>query len=336
MNTEKQEKLSIFISHRHKDKHVADVFRETFEDWSNCAVNVFQSSNAENALMIGEKLDYSIKTAIVNSHVVLLIYTDQMADWTWCMYECGLAQDPETMDTRLVVFHTTEKPPSPLQHLVTVPLTNESIKTLTDNFHRDPKFFPRHTGAIAPGLDEDQIEERAQELYDALSRLIPEIKAIECHRYDSLTLGLDLVLMMKLKELDREVGYREAITRAKEIIKESTFIRRVVGEPHAHFNFESITLNMKFFDLVDRWKKESEYSDLEWQEELYDEMVRAVLNRKERSVSLPFNSLESDINLWFLPVLSHFRIIPSEKCAEFDVLLCGIQPKAAHRMIEKA
>ena len=64
MNTANQEKLNIFISHRHEDKQIADVFRKMFEVWSNAKVEVFQSSYAENAIRIGEKLDDSIKTAI--------------------------------------------------------------------------------------------------------------------------------------------------------------------------------------------------------------------------------------------------------------------------------
>ena len=112
-----KEKPSIFISHRHEDKHIADVFREEFEDWANGEVVVFQSSNAENSSMIGVPLEDSIKNAISNSDIVLLLYTRESADWSWCMYECGLAQDPETMDTRIAVFHTTEEPPPQYRHL---------------------------------------------------------------------------------------------------------------------------------------------------------------------------------------------------------------------------
>ena len=335
MKTVTQEPLNIYISHRHEDKRIADVFRKAFDDW-DATIKVFQSSNAEHAVRIGEGLDASIKTAIAKSNVILLIYTTEHTDWSWCMYECGLAQDPVTNDTRLVVFHSTADPPPPLQHLVTVPLSKEAIRTLVDNFHRDPEFVPRYTGATVPGLDEAQIEKRALELYKDLTKVIPNISAKKVRRYDRLTLGLDLGLVMELKELEREVSYREASVRAKDVIKESALVRRVVGEPHAHFNFEAIEQGMKFADLVDRWEKETEYSDLEWQDDLYDEMVRAVLNRKERALSSVFNSLEPDTNRWILPVVSRFRIVPSEECAELDVLLCSIKSDTARKMTEKA
>jgi hypothetical protein len=332
METRDPNRLSIFLSHRHQDKHIADIFRETFEDWSNGKVHVFQSSHAENAITIGEELDDSIKDAIAHSNVVLLIYTTENEDWSWCMYECGLAQDPEAMDTRIVVFHCTEEPPGPLKHLVTVPFDKAAIETLVEDFHRDSKFFPRHTEALAPNLDDDQITERSRELYDKLYAVIPDINAREVQRYDYLTLRLDLDHVTDLRNLDRETSFKETLARARDVIKEKAVIWKVVGEPHAHFNYEVIPEQLKLTELVERWRKESEHAEHEWHEELYEEMARAVLNRKERALAVPFNSLQPDTDTWFLPVVSRFRIIPTERVAEFDVLLCSIRSDVGRRM----
>ena len=327
------EQRSIFISHRHEDKYIADVFREAFEDWSNGAVRVFQSSHAENAMLIGSELNDAVRSAIANSNLVFLIYTTESADWSWCMYECGLAQDPQTMDTRLVLFHTTAEPPSVFKHLITVPFSHETIKTLADDFHRDTSFFTRQNEAIAPGLDEDQIEDRAIDLYEQLGKAIPNVTSQEVRRYDYLTLGLDIDSVLQLRELENSGKYEEALRQARTLVEEKCLVFHAEGEPQAHFNFEKINEGTLFHRLIDRWKAESSYASVNWQQEVYAEMARALLNHKERTISLPFNSLEPNTDLWVLPIISRFRILPGEKRVEFDLLFCGIESATAKKMI---
>ncbi len=328
------ETLSVFISHRHKDKDIANVFREAIEDWSNCQVKVFQSSHAESALSIGDDLDDSIKRAVADSNVVLLIYTAADADWAWCMYECGLAQDPDSMDTRIVVFHTSEELPGPLQNLITVPMSEESVKTLTDDFHRDVGFFPKLQHAFAPDLDDDQIEQRSMELYKNLRKAIPTTKAKEWQRYDHMTLALSLEDVKQVEQIDEEADYKKSLKCAKQLINQNCVVKEFFGEPQAHFNFEEITENLKFSTLVERWRKESEYANLSWDEELYEEMARAMLNRKEGAVSVPFNSVEPDSKTWLLPVVVRTRVVPEEKIMKFDILFCTIQSRVAEIMIK--
>jgi len=326
---------SIFISHRHKDKKIADVFREAMEDWSNGGIKIFQSSHTETAIRIGDEIDDSIRKAIAESNLVLLIYTFAEDDWTWCMYECGLAQDPESLDTRIVVFQCSDLPPSPLKNLISVRMEIDSINTLADDFHRDPDFFPRCDRAIAPNLDEEQIEQRANELYQNLLKVVPSTRAQKLQRYDHITVAMPLEYLKEVQSIDSENGFSSALKFAKELIVEHCFIRNVRGEPQSHFNFEKITRNMRLNSLIRRWKQESKYSDIPWEKEVFEEMAIAMLNRKERGLSMPFNSLAPNTDAWFLPVLSHVRTLPDVNLMEFDILLCGIEANTAKRMIAK-
>lgn len=326
---------SLFISHRHKDKAIADVFREAFEDWSNNTVSVFQSSSAQDAPRPGARLDEAVGRAIADSQVVLLIYTIGDDDWNWCMYECGLAQDPEKMETRTVVFHTGE-PPRPLQHLVTVPFAEDALLTLADDFHRDIEFFPRLGRAIAPGLDERKIEERSRELFERLRPLLSGDTVVvkEQSRYDSLVLEVDTALVETVRTTEREAGYREALRISIDLLKERCAVRRGNGAPQVHFGFEEIPAGLLFSDLVARWRSDTASPDLAWDLDLYTEMARTMMNRPESALSIPFRSVLSAGEYWLLAVLERARTIPRERRIEFDVLLCCVEPKAAEAMTQ--
>jgi len=140
-----KENLVIFISHSHKDKEIADIFRETIEDWSSGSIKIVQSSYGGAGMAIGEELEQSVKKAISESSIVLLIYTGADKDWAWCMYECGLASDPTSQDsTRIVVFQSADNIPGPLKNLTAMKMSNEeSIKQFIIDLHRKEDFFSK-------------------------------------------------------------------------------------------------------------------------------------------------------------------------------------------------
>lgn len=326
---------SLFISHRHVDRGLADIFRLAFEEWSNSHVKVFQSSNAKSAPDVGDELDDIIRKAAAESGVVLLIYTGVDDDWMWCMYECGLAQNPETLDTRILVFHPFGAPPAPLQHLITLPMSRDAIETLVHQFHKARDFFPGCGDAVAPEVTEDQLKQRSMDLYNRLLEEIPGLHTRASVRYGQMTLSMLLDDVQQIKKVYETESFAETLKFASALLSKHCKIERFWGEPYAHFNFEDITENQKFSVLIERWKKESEHSELAWDEELYAEMTRAMLNIKEGALSIPFNSLDPDTNAWFLPILHSIRFIPQKARMEMDLSLCKLKAEAAHLMIRK-
>src|SRR6202035_3521620 len=96
---------SLFISHKHGDRKIADVFREFVYQRTNREVSVFQSSAADSETPeLGRVLSAELKEALWQTGVVILIYTTEDQDWQWCMWECGVATNPASPDTRIIVF----------------------------------------------------------------------------------------------------------------------------------------------------------------------------------------------------------------------------------------
>ena len=325
---------SVFISHRHIDRNIADVFRETMEEWSGGEIDVYQSSHAESASRISADLDEAIAEAIAGCNIVLLVYTEAPGDLDWCMFECGLAQDPRSRETRVAVFHTTDAPPDPLDGLISMRLEEESVRQFAHGFHRDPKFMPHLERAIAPDVSDEEVMERAEALFDRLEKVAPE-RTHEAAVYDRLTLGLSYSLAEKIRRNAKGKKLEEYYDESCKALHGKLSIRSSSGEPEEHFNFAEIDKRTTFGDLVERWQTDSEYAEgNEWADDVYEAITRALLNRPEREVAFPFNSLTTDGSNWLLPILARHRTVPFERVIEFDLLFCRIDKATAMRMVE--
>ena len=337
------EPIKIFISHRHEDAHVADVFKQAFELWGDGEIEVFQSSDKLGGVNIGSELDDSLMAAIANSRLVLMIYTDQHADWSWCMYECGLAQNPECLgdpsvaDTKLAIFHTEIDPPAPFKNLMTIPFTASALLAFLGEIHSRPDFFPHAENPICRTVANEDIQslilKRAKRLYEDLHQRFLHEKAEEHRRFDTLIIGLDLHWVMQIKTIQGQDGFRSAMAHGVDTLKQHARIVDVIGDPLAHFNLEAFSKGISFSEVITGWQQESEFSDLNWQEALYGEMARTILNRKERALCTAFDSLDPDTDLWVMPVVTRYRIIPNEGRVEFDVLFCTIQSEIGKKIM---
>ena len=322
---------NIFISHRHVDKAVADVFSKLLPEWSDQKVSVYQSSSTMNSTRFTDALDASIANAVSEAKLVLLIFTEAPGSMDWCMYECGLSQDLSNSQSKILAFHTTEKPPSPLSGLVTMPLDQDAVHKFTVNFHKDPEFFQGSTLAIAPEISADVIAVRARKLYSTLKEIAPE-PTVETAAYDRITLGLDSTSVQQILTRSKSTKIPELYDELEKIFADELHIRAYSGDPFEHFNFSVIDKKQKFHELAERWYVDSEFNtSSRWYEGVRESITRAILRRPERECAFPFNSLDGDE--WLLPLLTTYRVIPHESIWEFELLLCRLNPTAALRML---
>ena len=168
-----ERKRAIFISHRPADKEIADTIRDTLQDWGSGRLSIFQSSEAQRSTRIGEPLSAELKSALVNANVVFLVYTFTDQDWFYCMWECGVATDPERGHTKIVVFQCTDDMPAPFQDQVRVRITEEEIRKFTEQFHKSPDFFIGFDQAFSPDIGACALDSISKILYDKLSKVVP-------------------------------------------------------------------------------------------------------------------------------------------------------------------
>lgn len=167
----------VFISHKHSDRAIGEVVGSFIKSKTAGNVRVHLSSSPDfEGPRFGRPLNEELKRALVEAELVILIYTTATEDWSYCMWECGLAVDPrDQTPTSIVVVQCGPDEPRLFSGDLRVDAQNlDSIQgfvkaLLTTNDH-----FPRRgdpiTGFAAEG---SEIKEFAADLHSKLAEVLP-------------------------------------------------------------------------------------------------------------------------------------------------------------------
>jgi hypothetical protein len=303
-------KLSVFISHRHKDKKMAEVLKKTVKNWTAGQAQVFQSSDEGSSYLVGESITEALQKALDKANVVLLLYTIPDADWSYCLWECGVATNPKSFDTRVVVFQCLDDAPAPYKEKHRIRITQPDIRKFAFAFHRDEKFFPGLNRAFASAevLSDDIVRSRGDQLYQSLRELIPDEKHEEVRRWHYLQLALDQEFVQEIKKQKNEKVARE---KAYELIEANGRVAAASPGALPHFGIADMQPDLQFNDLFNRWKEVAadwpgSPEDVNWFEYLCDEMARAIKNIPAKEATTPLKSV-AEQGTWYLPVINRVR-----------------------------
>jgi hypothetical protein len=141
----------LFISHKHVDHKIANVLGDFAKGQSLNLVKVHLSSDPNfEGPKIGKNLNDQLKQALRNANAVILLYTSADQDWSYCMWECGVAIDPETEDTNILVFQCGSDVPGPFADQVRINVRRrDDILRFTQMFLTEPNFFPGFDDPVA-------------------------------------------------------------------------------------------------------------------------------------------------------------------------------------------
>src|SRR5262245_36706293 len=115
--------VKIFISHRAEDAALAKSIKKIMEVYAAGRL-IFHISEE---MPKGTDWYKWIKDRLVESRMLLLLFTDNTAAWDWCLYEAGLFTQWDDDTRRIICLHTSRQPPAPLKHLQSVPALGEEI-----------------------------------------------------------------------------------------------------------------------------------------------------------------------------------------------------------------
>jgi hypothetical protein len=106
----------LFISHKTDDTKYAQAIAEFVQNISGGLVDVFVSSDPRfEGPRIGKGLNKDLSLALWRAGLVILVYTSEDKDWAWCMWECGVATDPDSPDTKVIVLQCSDAEPKVFQ-----------------------------------------------------------------------------------------------------------------------------------------------------------------------------------------------------------------------------
>lgn len=315
MNDAREHKPLLFISHRHADKAIADVLREWLEKWSMGSIDVYQTSAAGNEPQLGN-LNEKLKERLSEAQSVALIYTHAHYDWSYCMWECGVATDPRTPDTRVVPFQCFKEVPPPFADSIRVNVhEGSSVHNFAAAFLTDPGFFPRYGRAVAPHLNakSNQVRLAAEELAQQMTALCP-LRDESAEQWPALgyfQLELDLATMEQIRD-----ATLEARARLAQEIDTRCMIRSCDYVAAGLFGLAKVVPGMPLSRLAQIWSNKHPACPADWLRSLREQVILA--SAWEFPITEPGLLLGND-DRWYVPHITWVRKVPEQSSICFDV-----------------
>ena len=264
-----------------------------------------------------------------------MLFTLPEEDWSYCMYESGIATKQEY--TRILVFEGGDVP-SPLQHLITYKYTKKDIYKFTQEFHSEKGFFYRNEiSSYAPGANEQLIESSANMLWEDLKKENPIKRKREIERW----LFIELYLKLDSNELEsirNAESDKLALEEVEDVIKDKCFVAKDSNTSAlGHFgyaeNVSGLTLNdlfKRWCQDIDEWNKKQgmNHDKLNWYSEVVMEIIRVIRHRPASEVTKPMKSVKPDDFTWYLPVLNRASALETDLEWEFRIELYRVTPEA--------
>ena len=333
------EKPVLFISHRHEDRAIADVLRKFIETRTGGSVAVFQSSSPEaEGPRQGHNITEELRRALWHASVLILIYTTRDRDWSYCMWECGVAQLPEPSDTKTIVFQCADQFPSVFSDQLRVGLRNEDdIEKFVTALLTDSSYFPklgRPVWEFGPGTD--PVKDAAHELHARLQEVLPAgpDAAEEWPPYPELTLELTNEQMNRIRNAVGPAAERLATT--KQIVAEEAVVIGGDSQVGRIFSARGFPRNpsmppVPLRELVASWESNSPTPASRWVEGMCVQIMAAARDQFPTLRWELMRGADQTDETWYGPVVRYIARVPRRKCAEIDVVFCKFQLDSDNR-----
>ncbi len=308
----------LFISHRTADKPIADVVRDFVTTRSGGNVDVFQTSSWEaHGPRIGGNVNRELRHALWRADALILIYTRQEGDWSYCMWECGVATEPQSDDTNVIVFQCGRDLPRVFADQVAVDVRNEGkVRTFVSHFLTSADFFPTQERALTGFQPNDaNVERAASELFEALNRVIPgegDVEEWPALPYLQLEVGADDALRIRDEpQPERRLQLARDALLGAPIAGGDSAAARLFGMP-------TVPASEPLKVLVQAWTDTYSQLNPDWLECLAEQVTRAVQWQFPAVRWSLMRSIDTGDNTWYGPFVAHVRRFPN-RAMQFDV-----------------
>lgn len=300
----------IFISHRHDDARIASALRKQLQSWGIPEDCIFQSSSNKQSGKIGHSINEGIRQFLEEAKLVILIYTHPEMNWDYCMYECGLATNPGTVQTNVIVFQCTASQPRVFKDELLIYTDYDGISRFTHQFHRKNDFFPG-LPPYAPDFGEEGMSVRSNSLFDALKPLLPSQEARNDIRWGYFTLFLSPEIKSAIKKPDSLIESYEACKG----LHGDILISSAEGFGLRHFGYQEYEPYLSLEKVIQRWhsnicssvEEGNSARGMEWITELEMEICRSVRNDSPQILWSPLKSVYPHIDWLVCPVINEIR-----------------------------
>lgn len=167
----------LFISHKHSDREIAETIARFIRNSSAGKVRVHLSSSPHfEGPRLGQPINSELKNALAISEVVILVFTTDTEDWSYCMWECGVATNPrDERPTSVVVVQCTDGAPKPYGDQLRVDARDlDSVHMFVKTLLTGTDLMPNRDEPIT-GFSPDgpEVSDFAADLHADLAKVLP-------------------------------------------------------------------------------------------------------------------------------------------------------------------
>jgi hypothetical protein len=275
------QKPLLFISHKHEDAEIGEAVAKFVRRVSGGRVDVFLSSNSQfEGPRVGKDMNKELSEALWRAGVIILVYTSQDKDWSWCMWECGVSLEPQSPDTKVVVLRCLKDEPPVFKGSVHVLAWDPaSIEGFAKRF-LDEDFFPGLREPVT-GLSETELSKEAEDLHGDLVDAIPQELPEEWAAWPFLRIQLDREVIKELTE----VPSQERLAKTRDALREkATVVDSSSGAPGL-FGLSVISRGMVFDELVQEWQESYPDSSTDWLNVIARQLIDGARRRRPKKLA---------------------------------------------------
>jgi hypothetical protein len=315
-----KDKPLLFISHKHENRAIADALRNFVEINTGGAVEVFQSSSAQAAgPQAGFNLNEELKSALWKASAFILLYTHSTLDWSYCMFEYGVANNPKSPDTRMVLFKCCDTIPSLFAGQVNVNARElVDIQKFTNQLLTDSNFFINYGGPVTQHQPNGpMVATAAADFFQKFQPLLPPLVPTADEAWPAYPF-LRLQLEIQHVETIKNAASADRPSLALALIQKECVVTDYDKEAERLFNSPSFDKGMKFEVLVHAWHEKDDRGDAksQWVESLCKQITAGARWKFPPTVWEMMQGINEDT--WYAPILTRVRRVPNQYM-QFDV-----------------
>lgn len=154
------EKFRIFISHKHDDHDNAAGLAQVLEGLDE-QIKCFVSGTN---LVAGSDWNAEIRSQLLETDMLLLLFTEPSKNWDWCLYEAGLFTSLGDEHSVVCLYQAGGDSPRPLKALQGVPVEQEPVQRFLGQLCTETWRVARkwRFGALRPTVTTDRLSEVTQ------------------------------------------------------------------------------------------------------------------------------------------------------------------------------
>jgi hypothetical protein len=306
----------IFISHKHSDKAIAETVAKFLETEATRQLRIFLSSSPGfEGVRFGKQISGDLKTVLADADVFLLVYTSADEDWSWCMWEWGVANHPASAKTTMVVLQCgTEAPKIDTGTRRVNVRQHDEVRAFVKQYFTAPAFFPSlNDQAFGAHFSENTLLAKADTLFKSLISFPAIDPTTEWQTWPFLQLKMPVADVARIKDLVSPLDHDDQLS----LVKEQARVEVADTKALTLFGLAGLATDTPWKNLALQWKYAFDGKEPDWFDSSCEQILIAAAEKLPSTKAVPLQAVNSDKS--YIPIITRVRRSSYQGTVRFDL-----------------